>query len=638
MMPRSFSSYGSPPPSYSTIAPSKGYGTVGSSLQPSSQYTRSSRRNGDLNGPTGTETSPLWSGTTVSRRLTHRISMILCGIVAVLLVIVFAQNTGLWPTLADDIPASEKAARRQSWHLEKQMWVMERGQWALEQSKHEEMWGRERKARQEERDAFKQEKAEWELERQARQKERDAFEREKAEWARQRREEENHRKEVEWQRRGAYWSEPWPGSSQCHGYGTRPYSANLLNLPEGVDYREACKDMPIKINGRWMDSPNKCEQDKHNTWGTWYVNFGESQCVTYWDPFLDKGCSPDQTGMRKYEAPLRNLRRGDDWDLMCSTTPATIRGVHFDSPKTCEIDGHGGRTVGNAYYELSRFLPRGTHMIWGINLGANNVTNAVNMAKAIASCVVLDLLEVGNEADLYRKNGLRPSNWTVQDYVPNWISVADPAVAAAGISGPDGPVSVQGAAFGQGFTPTEIFNLGILDSAPGKARDNPPAGLHALTLWTIDYTLQAATLGIKELFFHEGIGYKYDFASIFQPVTLNRSTTDGSPLDPPSAPHIQPSFYGAIVINSFVGKTGASKIVELDVGDSNVSGCAVFEGNAVKRAVFINLHAWLTSSTGTRPSVHIDLDFASGPSASQSQVDAFWSRRHGGADLGGAEL
>ena len=137
-------------------------------------------------------------------------------------------------------------------------------------------------------------------------------------------------------------------------------------------------------------------------------------------------------------------------------------------------------TVGNAYYDLSRFLPRGTHMTWGINLGANNVTNAVNMAKAIvrafrtnavkASGVVLDLIEVGNEADLFRNNGLRPSNWTVQDYVPNWISIAGPAVAAAGIHGRSGPVSVQGAAFaGQGFTPTEIFNLGILDSTPGKA-------------------------------------------------------------------------------------------------------------------------------------------------------------------------
>ena len=136
--------------------------------------------------------------------------------------------------------------------------------------------------------------------------------------------------------------------------------------------------------------------------------------------------------------------------------------------------------VGNGYYELSRFLPRGTRMTWGVDLGANNITNAVNMAKSIArafhasavkaSGVILDLIEVGNEADLFRSNGLRPSNWTVEDYVPNWISVAGPAVEAAGIHGPDGPVSVQGAAFiSQFFTPTEIFNLGILNSTPGQA-------------------------------------------------------------------------------------------------------------------------------------------------------------------------
>lgn len=136
-------------------------------------------------------------------------------------------------------------------------------------------------------------------------------------------------------------------------------------------------------------------------------------------------------------------------------------------------------TVGDGYYQLSRFLPSGTHMTWGVNFGADNVTNAVNMVKSIIkafstssvinSGVVLDLIEVGNEADLYKNNGLRPSNWTVSEYVPDWISVAGPVASAAGISGNTGAVSIQGAAFAnQGFTPTEIFNLGILSSAPGK--------------------------------------------------------------------------------------------------------------------------------------------------------------------------
>ncbi len=192
--------------------------------------------------------------------------------VAFLLMVVLAQNTGLWPTLADDVPASEKAALRQNWRLEKQMWVMEKAQWALEQTKHQEetaMWERERQERQEEREAFEREKEELERQRQEEreewarqcQEERDAFEREKEEWARQRVEENRHRKEIEWRRRGAHWSEPWPASSQCHGFGTRAYSANLLNLPGDVNYLEACKGMPIKINDQWMDGPDNCEQD-----------------------------------------------------------------------------------------------------------------------------------------------------------------------------------------------------------------------------------------------------------------------------------------------------------------------------------------------------------------------------------------
>ena len=136
--------------------------------------------------------------------------------------------------------------------------------------------------------------------------------------------------------------------------------------------------------------------------------------------------------------------------------------------------------VGDEYYALSRFLPTGTHMVWGVNFGADNATNAVNMAKSIlkafassavkAAGVVLDRIEVGNEADLYKNNGLRPSNWTVDEYVTDWENIAGAVVQAVGINGRDGPVSVQGAAFAnQGFTPRQIFDRGILDSAPGKA-------------------------------------------------------------------------------------------------------------------------------------------------------------------------
>ncbi|EMD41170.1 glycoside hydrolase family 79 protein [Gelatoporia subvermispora B] len=357
-------------------------------------------------------------------------------------------------------------------------------------------------------------------------------------------------------------------------------------------------------------------------------------------------------------------------------------------------------TVGNGYYALSRFLPPGTRMVWGINFGLDNVTNAVNMANAIVgafrtsavrnSGVILQRLEVGNEADLYKNNGLRPSNWTVEEYVPDWESIAGPVVEAAGITSNTGPVTMQGAAFaGQGFTPREIFSLGILESEAGKTittisqhqysaafcnggnfplisfmnktyvRGNLTlfepdiAASHAqgldyilgetnsiachgapgvsntagAGLWVIDYTLFATTLGISELYFHEGIGYKYNF---IQPVTLNFSTIDGSPLNPPQPPHIQPPYYGGLVIDTFIGHTGTAKIVELTVDDDDVSGYAAFEDGHLVRAVFINLHAWVSGDTGTRPSVHIDFDFVLGLSTSaagqsaQADIDSFW--------------
>ena len=62
-----------------------------------------------------------------------------------------------------------------------------------------------------------------------------------------------------------------------------------------------------------------------------------------------------------------------------------------------------------------------------------------------------------------------------------------------------------------------------------------------------------------------------------QPITLNRSTIDGSPLDPPEPPHIQPGFYAGVVINTIVGTTGAAQIVELDIGEDNVSGTTALE-------------------------------------------------------------
>lgn len=227
---------------------------------------------------------------------------------ALLLTVVFAQNVGLWSTLVDDLSPSQKAAMRKNWHLEKGLWAVEKEKWGIEKARHQDevaMWKKERDAferesaswtrqrqdnretferekaeqarqREEERAAFEREKEEREHQRQEeqkqwadqreqwarqRQEEHDAFEREKKEWALKRMEEDRHRRETEWRRRGAYWTEPWAASSQCNGYGTRSYSAHLLELPGDVNWLEACMDIPIRVNGRWIDKPSKCQRD-----------------------------------------------------------------------------------------------------------------------------------------------------------------------------------------------------------------------------------------------------------------------------------------------------------------------------------------------------------------------------------------
>ncbi|TBU58422.1 hypothetical protein BD310DRAFT_927276 [Dichomitus squalens] len=296
-------------------------------------------------------------------------------VVGVLVMIVLFQNIGVLPTAADRISL---ATDRGQWKREREAYEREVIRWEEERNEHvqerdswqrklddirkrQEEWRRESSAERErwvrDRETEVDEwTREWEAKKAAaldrykkmagldrrRQAERDAFDKEKAGWALERKEEERHKKEVEWKRRGAHWSEPW-GSGGCVAYGTRAYNADLLDLPKDVNWLEACSDMPIKFHGQWVDQPYKCENKGKKTWATWHIDFSEPQCVTYWDTLKDMGCSPGQSGMKRLEARLMNLRYEEDWDVMCSTTPANISGFYFHHPTACEDrDGRVG--------------------------------------------------------------------------------------------------------------------------------------------------------------------------------------------------------------------------------------------------------------------------------------------------------
>jgi hypothetical protein len=73
------------------------------------------------------------------------------------------------------------------------------------------------------------------------------------------------------------------------------------------------------------------------------------------------------------------------------------------------------------------FLFAGTPVTWGVDFGQLNLTAAHFEATAIAcafasqafadSQVILEAIEIGNEADLYTTNGDRNSSFNVQQYV-----------------------------------------------------------------------------------------------------------------------------------------------------------------------------------------------------------------------------
>ena len=73
-------------------------------------------------------------------------------------------------------------------------------------------------------------------------------------------------------------------------------------------------------------------------------------------------------------------------------------------------------------------------------------------------------------------------------------------------------------------------------------------------------------------------------------------------------PHIQPAYYAAVIAAEAIGDSGATQVVELDVGSDHVSGYAFYDGGALARAVLINLRAY-TGSAGERGSVNIVLKF-----------------------------
>ncbi|KAF8150688.1 glycoside hydrolase family 79 protein [Crassisporium funariophilum] len=339
-------------------------------------------------------------------------------------------------------------------------------------------------------------------------------------------------------------------------------------------------------------------------------------------------------------------------------------------------------TVGDGFYGAAQFLPSNTHVTWGLNLGQNNLTAAFLEAKSLVKAfstsaftnagITLDAIEIGNEADLYKNNGARPTTYTSTQYVKEWTAFATNVSAAAKLSAASN-TKFWGAAFAgsshttTGFSPQAIFSEGILSSTPGSListislhhysgsfcagsggllqdlmtkstiRGNltgfapDVSATHAKNLdfvlgETNSYschgapgvsnTAGAALWSLDYLLFATQLGISRVFFhqgigykySWFQPVTLTRSILDGTPLATPLPPHIQPQYYAAIIAAEAIGTSGKTRAVELNINDSRVAGYAFYEGSNLVRAVLINSQAFFTTTTTARGSKHVSLN------------------------------
>ena len=93
-----------------------------------------------------------------------------------------------------------------------------------------------------------------------------------------------------------------------------------------------------------------------------------------------------------------------------------------------------------------------------------------------------------------------------------------------------------------------------------------------------------------------------------------------------------PIYYAGLLINSFIGNTGSSQVVELDVDDPFVTGYAAYEHGQIARVAFVNLQPWLSNTHGDRPSASISVAFTS-PGNSSSTVQALMNGNAQSAQL-----
>jgi hypothetical protein len=108
--------------------------------------------------------------------------------------------------------------------------------------------------------------------------------------------------------------------------------------------------------------------------------------------------------------------------------------------------------------------------------------------------------------------------------------------------------------------------------------------VYAAALWSVDYTLYAASLNISRIYYHMGTPYRY---SAWQPVQSNGT-----------AAHVKPLYYG----NWFTAAAlaGGNKQVSVLVNETSLAAYAIYDADSrssrtstsLKSVAIVNLDVW----------------------------------------------
>ncbi|KZT57334.1 glycoside hydrolase family 79 protein [Calocera cornea HHB12733] len=316
--------------------------------------------------------------------------------------------------------------------------------------------------------------------------------------------------------------------------------------------------------------------------------------------------------------------------------------------------------TGADFYRSAANFPKGTEFTFGINLRARSPDMAAQVAQRVAQAasrdnVTVRALEIGNEPDMY-------GNWSMPFYAANWNAAASAIVnASLNASSPFPKPTFQlfayanpnpaanftvagalaaGVAQGEGVKGlAKVASLHHYNGNPAKVSDlmrkssvssqvgqftgeiaaAQRAGLQfefgetgsigghgapgvsnvaGSVIWAVDYVFQALAIGIKRVYFHNGVCYRYN---MFQPIG---GCADGSPPALSPRPHIMPMYHVLLVLAEAVAYKAPVKVAELQVASGDVSAYGVWAADtgALLRVVIVNSAAYyVDASTTTTP-------------------------------------